>query len=400
MSFPRYESYIDSGVEWLGEMPRHWQTKRVRHLFQIKKRIAGTDAFDVLSITQQGIKIKDTESNDGQISMDYSKYQLVEVGDFAMNHMDLLTGYIDLAPVSGVTSPDYRVFTVRNRNECFDKYYLYLFQTAYKRRIFYAFGQGASHFGRWRLPTDQFNDFVFPNPPLREQLQIAAFLDRETAKIDALIDEQQRLIELLKEKRQAVISRAVTKGLDPNVRTKDTGIEWLGIVPEHWSIHPVKHLISFSTSGSRDWSDLIRDTGAVFLQSQNIGQSMNITLNEIKRIHPPKDAEAQRAMVQTDDVVVCITGARTGAVAHIETLPETAYINQHVCLLRPSPRKINASYLAYSLFSSPGQQQLSLAMYGLKQGLGLEDLRSTLVALPPLDEQTTVVAHLACTRFG
>jgi type I restriction enzyme S subunit len=99
-----YERYKKSGVHWLGDVPDHWHTKRLRRLFEIKKRIVGTVGFDVLSITQQGLKVKDTESNDGQISSDYSKYQLVERGDFAMNHMDLLTGYVDIARSSGVTS--------------------------------------------------------------------------------------------------------------------------------------------------------------------------------------------------------------------------------------------------------------------------------------------------------
>jgi type I restriction enzyme S subunit len=110
MTVPRHERYKDSGVQWLGDVPSHWATKRLRRLFAIKKRIVGTLGFDVLSITQQGLKIKDTESNDGQISLDYSKYQLVEPGDFAMNHMDLLTGYVDISRTCGVTSPDYRVF--------------------------------------------------------------------------------------------------------------------------------------------------------------------------------------------------------------------------------------------------------------------------------------------------
>ena len=107
----------------------------------------------------------------------------------------------------------------------------------YDQKIFYAFGQGASLFGRWRLPTEAFNDFELPVPPVSEQIAIAAFLDRETAKIDALVEEQQRLIALLKEKRQAVISHAVTKGLDPNAPMKDSGVEWFGKVPKHWDSH-------------------------------------------------------------------------------------------------------------------------------------------------------------------
>jgi len=96
--------------------------------------------------------------------MDYSKYQFVEIGDFAMNHMDLLTGYIDISPFFGVTSPDYRVFLLGTKRNTFGKYYLYVFQMGYKNKILYAFGQGASQLGRWRLPTEQFNAFLLPCP--------------------------------------------------------------------------------------------------------------------------------------------------------------------------------------------------------------------------------------------
>jgi type I restriction enzyme, S subunit len=236
MSFRRYPAYKPSGVEWLGEVPEHWQVKRVRRIFEIKKRIAGELGFDILSITQQGIKVRDPESNDGQVSMDYSKYQVVEPGDFAMNHMDLLTGYVDISGRLGVTSPDYRVFSIAEPNGSHPGYLLNIFQMGYKQKILYAYGQGSSQLGRWRLPTEEFQDWAIPFPSLEEQASIGIFLDHETAKIDALIAEQQRLIELLQEKRQAVISHAVTKGLNPDAPMKDSGVEWLGEVPEHWEV--------------------------------------------------------------------------------------------------------------------------------------------------------------------
>lgn len=213
----------NSGVEWLGEVPEHWSVIRVRWLCEIRKRIVGELGFNVLSITQKGIKIKDTESNEGQLSMDYSKYQLVEVGDFAMNHMDLLTGYVDVSNVVGVTSPDYRVFSIRDRKVSNEKYLLYLFQNGYTNKIFFPFGQGSSHFGRWRLPTNQFNDFKFPLPKIEEQTAIANFLDQETTKIDALVTEAQSAIALLQERRSALISAAVTGKIDVRgIQTQET----------------------------------------------------------------------------------------------------------------------------------------------------------------------------------
>lgn len=228
-----YPEYTLCDGDWIKEIPSGWDIVRGKYLFEIKKRIVGELGHDVLSITQKGMKVKDTESGDGQLSMDYSKYQTVETGDFAMNHMDLLTGYVDISKYNGVTSPDYRVFTSKE-TACSPRYFLYVFQMGYTNKIFFKYGQGASHLGRWRLPTEEFNNFWFPCPPKKDREKIANFLDHETAKIDTLIDKQQQLIKLLKEKRQAVISHAVTKGLNPNAPMRDSGVEWLGEVPEHW----------------------------------------------------------------------------------------------------------------------------------------------------------------------
>ena len=204
----------DSGIAWLGEVPGHWEVTKIRRLCEIKKRIVGELGFDVLSITQKGIRIKDLEGNRGQISMDYSKYQLVEPGDFAMNHMDLLTGYVDIAKTIGVTSPDYRVFRIKNKSVSNDKYLLYLFQNGYQSQLFYPFGRGSSELGRWRLPTDEFNNFPFPMPPLKEQEKIAAFIGEQLIKFDTLTQEAQTAIALLQERRTALISAAVTGKMD------------------------------------------------------------------------------------------------------------------------------------------------------------------------------------------
>lgn len=238
-----YPAYKPSGVEWSEEFPEEWVATRFKNLFTIKKRIAGKIGPDVLSITQKGIKVKDLESGEGQLASDYSKYQHVYAGDFAMNHMDLLTGYVDISKYDGVTSPDYRVFSL-DRDDCHPAFYLYILQHCYHAKIFFPLGQGAAHLGRWRLPAEAFNTFVAPVPSLPEQTKIAAFLDFETGQIDALIAKQQRLIELLEEKRQAVISHAVTKGLDPTAPLRPSGIDWLGDVPEHWEVKKFSHCTS------------------------------------------------------------------------------------------------------------------------------------------------------------
>jgi len=203
----------DSGIEWLGEIPEHWKVKKFKYLFEIKKRISGKLGYDILSITQEGIKVKDIKSGKGQLSSDYTKYQHVYKGDFAMNHMDLLTGFVDLSKYDGVTSPDYRVFSIIEKNADAD-YYLFLLQMGYINKIFYPLGQGSSQFGRWRLPSDAFKEFQAPFPPQEEQEQIAKYIDDRLKQFAKLTEKATKAIELLKERRTALISAVVTGKID------------------------------------------------------------------------------------------------------------------------------------------------------------------------------------------
>lgn len=203
----------DSGIEWLGEIPESWEVKKLKFVYNIKKQIAGELGYNVLSVTQKGIKIRDLDNLKGQLSMDYSKYQLVEKGDFIMNHMDLLTGFIDISNWDGVTSPDYRVFHSIDKN-CIDEYYLFIFQFCYYNKIFFGLGQGVSQLGRWRMPAESFNNFIVPYPSKEEQQQIVDFLIEYTKSIDETIEKQLVAIEKLKEYRQSLISEAVTGKID------------------------------------------------------------------------------------------------------------------------------------------------------------------------------------------
>ncbi len=390
MSFLRYPSYKDSGVKWLGEVPNGWGIKRIKHLFEIKKRISGAEGYEVLSITQQGIKIKDIVSGDGQLSMDYSKYQFVEIGDFAMNHMDLLTGYVDISRVFGVTSPDYRVFSVRDDEVCFDRYYLYLFQMGYRNKIFYAFGQGSSQLGRWRFPTEQFNGFEFPSPSIQEQKQIAAFLDRETAKIDALIAEQQRLIELLKEKRQAVISHAVTIGLNPNAPMKSSGIGWLGNVPEHWGVVKLFFLTSKIGDGLHGTPEYVDDSEFYFINGNNLSKGF-ISITISTRCVTRDEFEKHKVLLDDSTLLMSINGT-IGSVAFYRGEPvmlgkSAAYINCSDELFR--------NFLYFYLQSSLIKSYFYLEVTGTTIfNLSLESIRNLHIALPPLEEQKTITTFL------
>lgn len=204
----------DSGVDWIGDMPAHWTLERVKQFFHIKKDVAGKEGYDVLSITQTGIKKKDISTNEGQMANDYSNYQIVNPGEYAMNHMDLLTGYIGLSPYFGVTSPDYRVFALNEGETCDTEYYLKVFQIGYRRHIFFKFGHGAASKGRWRLPAKEFLNFVIPVPPIQEQGEIVAHIADEIGKLDNVIAHISKETQLLRERRTRLISDVVTGAVD------------------------------------------------------------------------------------------------------------------------------------------------------------------------------------------
>lgn len=197
-------------VDWIGQVPQEWECMKLKYIFSIKKDIAGKEGFDILSVTQSGLKIKDISKNEGQISADYSKYQIVEKGDFVMNHMDLLTGWVDCSKYYGVTSPDYRVFKFKTPELYSSEYYTYIMQICYKNKIFYGLGQGVSNLGRWRLQTDKFLNFILPIPPKEEQEQIVNYLDNKCTEIDNIIEQKQKLLVEMEAYKKSLIYECVT----------------------------------------------------------------------------------------------------------------------------------------------------------------------------------------------
>jgi type I restriction enzyme S subunit len=243
------------------------------------------------------------------------------------------------------------------------------------------------------VSAEKYANLILPIPSPYEQQAITNFLDLETAKIDGLIEEQRRLVELLKEKRQAVISHAVTKGLNPNAPMKPSGIEWLGDIPEHWEVKRLKTVSIFITSGPRGWSDRISESGELFIQSGDLNDSLGIDFNNSKRVIVGNDAETFRTRLLDGDIVVCVTGAKTGNVAFCSIVPGVAYINQHLCLVRPNDQ-ILTEFLGIHLKSDLGRTYFDVSQYGLKQGLSLEDIKEAPVIVPDLNEQRQIIAHI------
>lgn len=207
-------AYMKTDMDWAPVIPSDWSVSRIRNHFEILKRIAGTEGFDVFSVTQEGLKVRDINIYEGQLASDYSGYQFVYPGEFAMNHMDLLTGGIGIADHLGVTSPDYRVFRLFDEKRCYAQYYLKVFQICYRRHAFYRFGRGAANVGRWRLPASAFRNFEIPLPPYEEQVKIVHAIDEEESKTKLLIECLQKQVELLKELKNRLVSDAVTGKID------------------------------------------------------------------------------------------------------------------------------------------------------------------------------------------
>ena len=200
----------DSQSIWFGQIPSDWGMRKIKYIFKIQKDIAGEEGHTVLSITQKGIKPKDLSKNEGQLAENYSNYQLVHIGDFAMNHMDLLTGWVDVSKYEGVTSPDYRVFELIDKDNYCSQYYLYLMQMCYANRIFYGLGQGVSGLGRWRLQADKFLNFSITVPSYEEQKEIANYLDQKCLAIDELIAKKEQYLSEIENYKKSLIYEYVT----------------------------------------------------------------------------------------------------------------------------------------------------------------------------------------------
>lgn len=391
MIYKKYESFKNASASWFTEVPEHWAVVRGKFIFRIKKVIAGSIGHEVLSITNKGIKIKDTESGAGQLSMDYSKYQLVKPGDFAMNHMDLLTGYVDISNYHGVISPDYRTFTLFPKFSE-PKFFLYLLQLCYKEKLFFPFGQGSSQLGRWRLPTSSFNDFLYPVPPADERRSIVRYLDNELSKIDILIEKQEKLIELLKEKKQALISHTVSKGLDSRVVLKDSGVKWLGEIPKHWLVGRFKNVVDVR-DGTHDTPEYVEKAANTYplVTSKDLKNGI-VSLDKCKHISETDYlAIAKRSFVNTGDILMPMIGTVGGAV--IYRLVEKIAI-KNIALFKPY-KNINSNFFCYCVNADFSREQMSFfSNGGVQNFVSLGVLSNMYLPIPPKKEQERIVDFL------
>lgn len=378
MSVPPYPDYKDSGIEWLGEVPSHWNLCAL-------KRVANLRSGETISA--------DSIDEAGEFPVyggnGYRGYTdaFTHEGFFPLiGRQGALCGNINY--VAGKFWASEHAVVVSPIQHIAPRWLGELLRAMNLNQYSVSAAQPG-------LSVEVISNLPIPLPPLSEQSAIAAFLERETAKIDALVAEQETLIELLKEKRQAVISHAVTKGLDPAAPMKDSGIEWLGEVPAHWAVLPLKRDLAFLTSGSRGWADHYSDDGAMFIRIGNLTRnSVNLDLSDIQRVDVPGGAEGERTRVVAGDVLLSIT-AYLGSVAVAPEGLETAYVSQHVALARLHQKKFIPAWVGYVTLSNVGATYLGIQGYGgTKVQLSLDDVASLIVTSPPLAEQSAIVAYL------
>jgi type I restriction enzyme S subunit len=292
----------------------------------------------------------------------------------------------------GIVSPAYCVYFVID--DSYPKFLNYLVRSNEYTLYFKAISAGVID-SRLRIYPETFGRLFCGIPPLPEQHAIASFLDRETAKIDALIAEQQRLIELLAEKRQTVISRAVTKGLNPNARMKDSGVEWLGQVPEHWEVKRIKRLASVISKGTTPSTVGAEFTiaGIRFLKAENITEAGVVEQPEFY-ISEEAHAILSRGSLDDGDVLVVIAGATTGKSAVLSKHFLPANTNQAVCYIRPKDKRFSP-YISQWLGTRLVRNTILLAaVQSAQPNLSMEDLGNIPIPVPPLAELKEILFFL------
>ena len=230
----------DSGIEWIGEIPKEWEVLKNKNCFTLRKEIVGNsfEEYDLLSLTKLGIKMKDKNDFKGKVPENYGTYQNVKKGELVLCLFDLDCSAVfsGLSKYNGMISPAYKVYNCKKNT--FNNFAKYWFEYCFIDRKYKIYSKSL----RYVVNSDDFGGIEMAVPSMEEQEKIANYLDKKVANIDLIIEKTKATIEDYKKYKQSIITEAVTKGLNPNVEMKDSGIEWIGEIPKHWKVTKVKNL--------------------------------------------------------------------------------------------------------------------------------------------------------------
>ena len=399
-------AYKHYGIPWLKDVPDHWNVPRLKtHLVLNDSGVWSEEPDDrgttVLRSTEQTI--------DGHWNI--KNPARLRIGERERDVATLVTGDLIITKSSGssahigkTTLVDDEVSSLRC---CFSNFmqrvrtgdgvrprFLWYYLNSYIGRE-QLLARATTTTGLANLNGRIIGNARIPIPPPHEQYAIVRYLDDADQRIRAYVSAKERLIALLEEERQATIHQAVTRGLDPNVKLKPSGVEWLGDVPEHWQILRLGSLATKFGSGitPRGGASVYQENGIPFLRSQNIHFD-GLRLTDVARISPSLHQELASSHVRPRDVLLNITGASIGRVSTVPPEFEEGNVNQHVCIIRPKQNLLLSELLSAYLSTPMMQEEIHSAQSGAsREGLTLQSIRDFKVIIPPISEQKAMVKH-------
>ncbi|NBB79633.1 MAG: hypothetical protein GVY36_09340 [Verrucomicrobia bacterium] len=390
----KHDHYQDSGVEWLGEIPAHWPVERNLGVFD-ERNERGRPDDELLSVTinrgvirQSEITTKKDSSNE-----DKSKYKVLKAGDLAYNKMRAWQGALGISPYDGIVSPAYIILKPKNLR--LSKYFHYLYRTPQfieeANRLSYGLCDDMNS-----LRYEHFKGSYSPLPPDGEVDRIVAFLDEKTAQIDALIAKKERQLQLLDEQKSIRINQAVTRGLNPDVKFKPSGIEWIGEIPEHWEVKKLRWLLR--TSVKNGISPTITENGEVPTLSIAAVRNGDVTFGENVKYTTINKSDAASYLLKTGDILALRGNGSKHLVATAgivgEDVPQGCIYPDLLIRIQPTTQ-IASRYLVLQL-NQVMRERVELAA---KTSAGIwkvsgESLSALKALLPPPDDQRSILEYV------
>ena len=389
----RYESYKDSSVKWLGEIPGHWEVIRLKALLieRIEKNNNKENLIILSLLKDKGIIPYDEKGAIGNNSKeDLSQYKIARKGDLVINSMNVIIGSVGITQYDGYISPAYYSFKPRGIINLI--YYYYLMTLRSVQQSIRCYSKGIMEI-RLRITSNDFLSMPFPFPPKSEQTAIANYLDSVTSKIDKAISQQQKMIDLLNERKQIIIQNAVTKGLDPNAKMKDSGVEWIGEIPENWEVRRLNSIGRFSKGGNISRDQLTEDGKCEAILYGDIYTKYYIKASIIRN-HIKEKTAMNSVRIKSGDILMTGSGETKEDIGKtIMFDSQIAYIGGDVILFRQN--KMDSLFLSYALNS------MYAKVYRYKESKGeivvhiySNALKSMKIAAPPMNEQSSIVKYL------
>jgi len=396
----KYPKYKESGVEWIGEIPEGWNLVPIRAIFSERnEKNSGIKTDYILSVTKdRGVIPYDEKGALGNNkSEDIEKYKLVYPNDFVINKMNVVIGSLGMSKYYGAFSHVYLVYRPYSENVHIE-YFSYVFHNPVFYKSLIRICTGIMEL-RESLNKDEFKKELLPFPSYNEQIKIAKYLDQKTAQIDKAITLKEQLIEKLKERRQILINDAVTKGLDPNVKMKESGVEWIGEIPEGWEVKKFRFLFNFS-KGLNITKENLQEEGIPCVNYGEIHSKYGFELDP--EIHPLKCVSKEylktsdKSFLKKGDFIFADTSEdieASGSFTYLKSEVPT-FAGYHTIITRLKKPMVNR-YIAYFFDSDAFRDQVRQKVKGVKvYSITNNILKETLVCLPQLEEQQKIVKYL------